>query len=61
MGFPSGSVVKNLPALQEMQETHVRSFGGRYFGEGSGNSLQYSCWERSMDRRAFSTIVPIGL
>ena len=25
MGFPSSSVVKNLPA---MQETHVRSLGG---------------------------------
>ena len=24
-GFPSGPVVKNLPAMQEMQETHVRS------------------------------------
>ena len=27
MGFPSGSVVKNLPALQEMQETRVLSLG----------------------------------
>ena len=25
MGFPSGSVVKNLPAVQEKQETWVRS------------------------------------
>ena len=27
-GFPSGPVVKNLPATQEMQETQVRSPGG---------------------------------
>ena len=27
MGFPSGSAVKNLPAMQELQETQVRSLG----------------------------------
>ena len=27
-GFPGGSAVKNLPAVQEMQETWVRSLGG---------------------------------
>ena len=27
MGFPGGSAVKNLPAMQEPQETRVRSFG----------------------------------
>ena len=27
MGFPSGSVVKNPLAMQEMQETRVRSLG----------------------------------
>ena len=27
MGFPSGSVVKNLPAVQETQETQVWSLG----------------------------------
>ena len=27
MGFSSGSAVKNLPAVQEMQETQVRSVG----------------------------------
>ena len=26
--FPGGSVVKNLPAMQKMQETRVRSLGG---------------------------------
>ena len=28
LGFPGGSVVRNLPALQETQETQVRSLGG---------------------------------
>ena len=27
MGFPSGLGVKNLPAMQEMQETRVQSLG----------------------------------
>ena len=27
MGFSSSSAVKNLPAVQEMQETQVRSLG----------------------------------
>ena len=27
MGFPGGSVVRNLPAVQETQETWVRSLG----------------------------------
>ena len=27
MGFPGGSVVKNLPAVQETKETWVRSLG----------------------------------
>ena len=27
MGFPGGSGVKNLPAVQETQETQVRSLG----------------------------------
>ena len=40
--FPGGSVVKNLPA---MQETQVRSLGqGDSLGKGNGNPLQYSPW-----------------
>ena len=27
MGFPSGAVVKNLPAIQKSQEMQVRSLG----------------------------------
>ena len=43
-GFPSGSVVNTLPAMQEMWVP------GRSFGEGNGNPLQYSCPDNSMDR-----------
>ena len=50
MGFPGGSVVKNLPA-------HAGDMGlipglGRSPGEGNGNPLQYSCLENPMDRGA---------
>ena len=43
MGFPGGSVVKNLP-------TKARNVGlipglGRSPGEGNGNPLQYPCLE----------------
>ena len=41
-GIPSGSVVKNLPT---MQETSIP-------GSGNGNPFQYSCLGNSMDREA---------
>ena len=44
VGFPGGSVIKNLPAVQEMQEPQemrVWSLGaGRSLGGGHGNPLQ---------------------
>ena len=50
-GFPGGSVVKSLPAMQEMW---VQSLGGKIpSGEGNGCPLQYSCLEDSMDRGAW--------
>ena len=49
-----GSVVKNLPAMQETacNSGDVDSIpeSGRSPGEGNGYSLQYSCLENSMDR-----------
>ena len=50
-GFPSGSAVKNLPAMQELQETWVQSLGpeGSPGGERV-NPLQYSCLESPLDR-----------
>ena len=47
-----GSLVKNLPAMQEMQDTWVQSLGG-----GNSNPLHYSCWENPMDRGAWPTTV----
>ena len=48
MGFPGGSVVKNLPATAG----DVGSIPGseRSPGEGNGSPLQYSCLENPMDR-----------
>ena len=43
-------VVKNLPAVQEIQEKQVRSLGWEDPVEGNGNPRQYSCLENSMDR-----------
>ena len=50
LGFPGGSVVKSLSAMQGPQEMWVRSLGGRSPGEGHGNQLQYFCLENPMDR-----------
>ena len=43
MGFPGGSVVKNLPARPGL---------GRCPGEGNDNPLQYSCLGNPIDREA---------
>ena len=51
-GFPDGSVVKNLPEMQEMcaEDAKVIPVSGRSPGEGNGNPLQYSCLEDPMAR-----------
>ena len=55
VGFPGGSVVKNLPAnTGDMGSTPG---SGRSPGEGNGNPLQYSGLENSMDRGAWWAIV----
>ena len=46
--FPSGSVVKNLPA--NVGDTGSIPGLGRCPGEGNGKPFQYSCLENSMDR-----------
>ena len=48
MGFPGGSVVKNLPANAGDSDSIPGS--GRSPGEGNGNSLQYFCLGNPMDR-----------
>ena len=55
MCIDDGSVVKNLPVMQETQETQLLSLHGEdplEEGGGHGNPLQYSCLEDPMDRRA---------
>ena len=50
MGFPGGSVVKNMPVKAEDAGSIPGS--GRYPGEGNGNPLQYSCLGNPTDRGA---------
>ena len=59
MGFPGGSVVKNLPAMHKMHARGADSIpgSGRSPGEGNGNSLQYSCPGSPMDRIAWGATV----
>ena len=54
MGFPGGSVVKNLPANADVDSIPG---SGRSPGEGNGNPLQYSCLENPMDREAWRATV----
>ena len=61
--FPGGSVVKNLPAIQETVynagDTGSVPGSGRSPGVGNGNlrQLQYSCLENSRDRGTWPTPV----
>ena len=55
LGFPGGSVVKNLPA--NARDTGTISGSGGSPGEGNGNPLQYSCLEDPMDRGAWRAMV----
>ena len=50
---PSGSAVKNLPAMQERQETWVRKIPWRR----AWQPLQYSCCGKPMDRGTWWAIV----
>jgi len=51
MGFPGGSVIKNLPA--NAGDVILIPGLGRSPGEGNGNPLQYFCLGNSMDRGAW--------
>ena len=51
MGFPDGSMVKNLPASEVDVDLILGS--GRPPGEENGYPLQYSCLGNSMDRGAW--------
>ena len=57
-GFPGGSVIKNLPA---MQKARVWSLGwGRPPGEGNGNPLQYFSLENPHGQRSLVGYSPCG-
>ena len=55
MGFPGGSVVKNLP-VNAGDEVSI-SGSGRSPGEGNGHTLQYSCLGNPMDSGAWQAAV----
>ena len=57
-GFPSCSVVKNLPA--NAGDTNVTPVLGRSPGEGNGNPLQYSCLGNPMERGAWQATQSMG-
>ena len=58
MGFPGGSMVKNLPAnTGDTGDSVLIPGSGRSPGEGNGNPPHYSCLENSMDRRAWKATV----
>jgi len=51
MGFPGGSVVKNLPV--NVGDADLIPVSGRSPGRGNGNPLQYSCLGNPRDRGAW--------
>ena len=53
MGFPGGSVVKNLHA--NAGHTSLNPGSGRSLGVGNGNPLQYSCLENPRDGKDWQT------
>ena len=58
MGFPVGSVVKNLSANTEASGVADLIPGlGRFPGQGHGNPLKYSCLGNHMDRRDWQATV----
>ena len=59
MDFPSGSVVKNLPA--NAGDAGSISGLGRSPGGGNDNPLQYSCLGNPMDRGAWQATQSTGL
>ena len=57
MGFPVGSVVKNLLAnAGAIGDVGSIAGLGISLGGGNGTLLQYSCLENPMDRRAWKAI-----
>ena len=55
MGFPGGSMVKNLPA--NAGDAGSTRGSGSSLGEGNGYPLQYSCLGNPTDRGAWQAMV----
>ena len=61
MGFPDGSVVKNLPAnVRDARDVGLISGSGRSPGVGNGNPFQYSCLEKFHRQRKLVGYSPWG-
>ena len=58
MVFPRGSAVKNLPAMQEPQETQVQSLGWEDpLEEGMATHSSILAWRIPMDQSAWLATV----
>jgi len=57
LGFPGGSVVKNLPAMEEPRQCKFDPWIRKIPGGGHGKPFQYSCLENSLDRGAWQVTV----
>ena len=58
MGFPGGSAVKNLPAMQEAKETWVRSLGQEdLLEESMATHSSVLAWRIPMDRGVWQAAV----
>ena len=58
MGFPGGSAVKNLPAMQEAKETWVPSLGQEDLLEGGmATHSSILAWRIPMDRGPWQAAV----
>ena len=58
MGFPDGTVVKNLPAnVGDPRDVGLVPGSGKFPGVGNGNPFQYSCLENFKDRGAWQATV----
>ena len=58
MGFPGGSLVKNLPAnARDAGHTSLIPGSGRSPGGGNGDPCQHFCLNNSMDRGAWRNAV----
>ena len=58
MGFPDGTVVRNLPAnAGDPRDVGLVPGSRKSPGVGSGNPFQYSCLENFKDRGAWQATV----